>query len=148
MTTPFPGDPGIVITEERIRIDGMRLLSPNQTRGHTRQAAIIASHQIKAERQRTKVEVQLFVARKELRSLGAPAEIGLTRIGPRRLDDSNLANAFKAVEDGIAAALGLNDKGFVWFGARPGVRVMPEQRSEGPGVYAVEIVLRWEREAA
>ena len=33
----------------------------------------------------------------------------LTRIGARMLDDDNLAGAFKAVRDGIADGLGIND---------------------------------------
>lgn len=39
-----------------------------------------------------------------------PARITLTRIAPRLLDDDNLAYAFKAVRDGVADALGVNDR--------------------------------------
>jgi len=35
--------------------------------------------------------------------------VTLTRIGPRRVDPDNLANAFKAVQDGVAMAFGIDD---------------------------------------
>ena len=35
--------------------------------------------------------------------------IGLVRVAPRRLDDDNLAAACKALRDGIAEALGVDD---------------------------------------
>ena len=38
-----------------------------------------------------------------------PATITLTRIGKRKLDDDNLAAAFKYVRDQIAAAYGVDD---------------------------------------
>jgi len=36
-------------------------------------------------------------------------EITLTRLGPRRMDSDNLARSMKAVRDGIADALGIDD---------------------------------------
>jgi hypothetical protein len=46
----------------------------------------------------------------------APLEITLVRVGKRDLDDDNLAGAFKAVRDGVADWLGINDgsKKLVW----------------------------------
>lgn len=38
-----------------------------------------------------------------------PAVVLLTRIAPRSLDSDNLARAFKAVRDGIADAIGIDD---------------------------------------
>ena len=38
-----------------------------------------------------------------------PVEITLTRLGGRQMDDDNLVAAFKALRDGIAARLGLDD---------------------------------------
>ena len=38
-----------------------------------------------------------------------PLIITITRIGKRKMDSDNLAYAAKAVRDGIAAALGIND---------------------------------------
>jgi hypothetical protein len=38
-----------------------------------------------------------------------PLLITLTRVGPRKLDDDNLAHAFKYVRDQIAAVVGTDD---------------------------------------
>lgn len=42
------------------------------------------------------------------RGLGS-FKVTLTRIGKRMIDDDNCAGAFKAIRDGIAEALGIND---------------------------------------
>jgi len=39
-----------------------------------------------------------------------PLIVTMTRISPRLLDDDNLAAAFKSVRDGIADALGIDDR--------------------------------------
>jgi len=39
-----------------------------------------------------------------------PAIVTLTRVAPRRLDDDNLATAFKNVRDGVADAIGVDDR--------------------------------------
>ena len=61
--------------------------------------------------------------------------VTLTRVGPRDLDDDNLASAFKAIRDEVAAFVGLDDgsKRFVW-----------NYRQER-GLYAVRIKLEVER---
>ena len=41
--------------------------------------------------------------------IGPPTQIIITRIGKRKLDDDNLAYAAKAVRDGIAKAIGIDD---------------------------------------
>lgn len=38
-----------------------------------------------------------------------PVTVTLVRVGPRALDDDNLAFAFKAIRDGVADALGVKD---------------------------------------
>lgn len=38
-----------------------------------------------------------------------PVTVTLVRVGPRALDDDNLAYAFKAIRDGVADALGVKD---------------------------------------
>jgi crossover junction endodeoxyribonuclease RusA len=38
-----------------------------------------------------------------------PVTVTFTRVGPRALDDDNLAGSFKAVRDGAADALGVDD---------------------------------------
>lgn len=53
-----------------------------------------------------------------------PLEVTLTRIAPRELDDDNLRGALKSVRDGVADALGLDDRDsrVVWaYGQRKGV---------------------------
>jgi hypothetical protein len=61
-----------------------------------------------------------------------PCTLVLTRIAPRALDGDNLQSAFKAVRDGVADWLGVDDghKGLDW---------QYNQRKDGPKVYAVEI---------
>jgi hypothetical protein len=72
-----------------------------------------------------------------------PTSIVLTRISAGRLDDDGLVSSLKQVADGLAHAIGVNDRDFVWLGDRPGVRILPSQRSEGRGRFGVEIILRW-----
>lgn len=38
-----------------------------------------------------------------------PCQVTLTRIGPKKMDDDNLARAFKGIRDAIAAKLGVDD---------------------------------------
>lgn len=61
-----------------------------------------------------------------------PLAITLTRIAPRTLDSDNLARSMKAVRDGIADALGVDDgdERITWvYGQRRGA----------PKTYAVEV---------
>ena len=44
------------------------------------------------------------------RALLLPVVVVLTRVAPRPLDDDNLASAFKATRDGVADALGIDDR--------------------------------------
>ena len=44
-----------------------------------------------------------------LRPIRPPCHCWITRIGPRRLDGDNLQRACKAVRDGVADALGIDD---------------------------------------
>jgi hypothetical protein len=111
----------------------MRLASLNKSGfGMTRGAAMGLSAKIKAVRETVRAQMLPYAARGKLVTIRA------TRIGGK-LDDDNLVGAFKPVLDGIARAFGVNDKTFVILGDRPGVRVYPEQRFEGRGVFAVEL---------
>ena len=60
----------------------------------------------RARRAQTHRRAALLVPRVEWRF---PVEITLTRLGGRPMDDDNLIAAFKALRDGIAARLGLDD---------------------------------------
>ena len=63
-----------------------------------------------------------------------PARVLLTRVAKRQLDDDNLRGAMKAVRDGVAAALGIDD-------ADPRVTWLYDQKAGPPQTYAVEIVV-------
>lgn len=71
-----------------------------------------------------------------LASIATPPELPitlvLTRVAPRKLDGDNLQSAFKAVRDGIADWIGIDDghKQLDW---------QYRQRSDGVKVYAVEV---------
>lgn len=68
-----------------------------------------------------------------------PTAIALTRIGPRDLDDDNLARSLKAVRDGIADALGISDgdTAIAWtYSQRRG------RRTKLGHEYAVEVSIR------
>lgn len=62
----------------------------------------------------------------------AQLEVTLTRISPGTLDDDNLRGALKAVRDGVASALRIDD-------ASPLVRWLYEQRHGDAKQYGVEI---------
>ena len=104
----------------RTRFDiPIRTYSETNTRGHWAPKA----KRTKSQRGAAKVEARsAFVAADEhypathpgetLRGRGVlsePVRITLTRIAPRKLDSGNLEAAFKAVQDGIADALGIDD---------------------------------------
>lgn len=61
-----------------------------------------------------------------------PLIVTITRVSPRALDDDNLAMSQKHVRDGIADALGVNDRD-------PLVRWMYQQRRGAKGQYAVDV---------
>lgn len=61
-----------------------------------------------------------------------PCVVTLTRIAPRALDDDNCVGGFKALRDGIAARLGVDD-------ADPRVTWRYAQRKGNPGEYAAEV---------
>jgi hypothetical protein len=70
------------------------------------------SHQHWRERQRRAKEQRLlsFVTVPScVRNMAPPLRITLTRLAPRRLDSDNLAGSMKAVRDGVADAVGIDD---------------------------------------
>ena len=84
-----------------------------------------------ARDQRTRTRMSLNAAAQSS-GLELPLTVVLTRVAPRRLDGDNLQSGFKAVRDGVADWLGVDDgNGLIdWQYA---------QRSAGPKVYKVEI---------
>ncbi|HXB28079.1 MAG TPA: hypothetical protein VNV25_25340 [Gemmatimonadaceae bacterium] len=69
-----------------------------------------------------------------LRGMSLPVRVTLTRVAPRQLDDDNNQGACKNVRDGIADALGVDDR-------TPLVIWVYEQRRGKPREYGVEIVV-------
>jgi hypothetical protein len=61
----------------------------------------------RAQEERAVVRMRLAVVREWPPRL--PAVVTLTRVGPRALDGDNLQGALKAVRDGVADALGVDD---------------------------------------
>lgn len=93
------------------------------------------SHQHWRHRQR-RAKLQRAMAKTalgaDIKGPPPPYVITLTRIGPRKLDSDNLAGSAKAVRDGVADWLGIDDgdSRLTWE---------YQQRSEGAGVYACEV---------
>ena len=50
-----------------------------------------------------------FMCRCQLVEPTLPVVVTLTRVGPRQLDDDNVAGCFKATRDGVADWLGVDD---------------------------------------
>lgn len=72
----------------------------------------------------------------ELRRAGAPRapyRVKIVRIGPRRMDDDNVVGSAKAVRDGIAQLLGVDD------GDRKAIRFTYGQRI---GNYGVNVTIK------
>ena len=61
----------------------------------------------RAQEERAVVRMRLAVVRGWAPSL--PVTVTLTRVGPRALDGDNVQGALKAVRDGVADALGVDD---------------------------------------
>lgn len=85
-----------------VEIPGLRLVSEANQRGHTRaKAKRVAS-------QRSAITTTLRVMGGAVVPL--PCRVVITRLAPRTLDDDNLASACKAVRDGVAEWLGIDDR--------------------------------------
>lgn len=72
--------------------------------------------------------VATFMPRHQLRPL---LRITLVRVGPKELDDDNLAASCKSIRDGIASALGIDD----------GSKLVEWKYDQAPGVHAVRVVV-------
>lgn len=85
-----------------------------------------------AKDQRTRTRMSLAAVAQSSGLEMLPVTVVLTRIAPRRLDGDNLQSGFKAVRDGVADWLGVDDGSSL-------VDWQYCQRSGGPKVYKVEI---------
>ena len=119
-----------------VRLNGLRLESVNRPQVGMSKGATFAQA-AKIKRVRVRVELEVRAALSHIRQL--PAAIHVIRISAGRCDDDNLIGSSKALLDGIASALGVNDRTFVILGCRPGIRVTFDQRSEGRGQFAAEL---------
>lgn len=111
---------------ETITIPGLRLSGSQNAREHWR----TRSARVKRERGLAR----LICSQNLTKPTAWPVLVVLTRIGPRRLDSDNLAGSAKAVRDGVADWLGVDD------GDESKVLWAYEQRT---GAYAVEVALQW-----
>jgi hypothetical protein len=85
---------------------------------------------VRDHRTRTRMSLNAAAQSSGLEML--PVTVVLTRVAPRRLDGDNLQSGFKAVRDGVADWLGVDDgNGLIDW--------QYVQRSGRPGEYAVEI---------
>lgn len=82
----------------------LRLLSEANERGSWHAGAKRAKGQRRVTMMALLRATRRFVATEPL-----PVAVTLTRIAPRKLDDDNLQRACKAVRDGVADALGVDD---------------------------------------
>jgi hypothetical protein len=67
---------------------------------------------------------------------GAAIVVTMRRIAPRNLDSDNLASGFKAVRDGIADWLGIDD-------GSPRITWLVEQGKGKPNEYSAHVVVNW-----
>jgi len=104
----------------------VRTVSESNVRGHWAKKAG------RAKGQRALALLSLRGAHVDV--LALPVRVLLTRIAPRVLDDDNLRAALKAIRDGVADALGVDDRD-------PRVMWSYDQRRGAPGRYGVEVVV-------
>lgn len=109
-----------------VRIGGHLPSRPN-LRGHWRKTASLT----KAQRRDAWLAFQAAHPGAHL-NLRPPITITMCRVSARKLDDDNLAGAFKAVRDGVADWLGIDD-------GSPLLRWVCEQRRGAVGERAVTI---------
>lgn len=64
----------------------------------------------KARRVKDERSTAFYLCRKFARDVGVPCIVTMTRRSPGTLDDDNLRGALKGVRDGIADALGIDDR--------------------------------------
>ena len=108
----------------------LRLVNPNNRREHWRAVS---------KRSRSELVITGMYLRTECGSVppALPVVVTITRVGPAKMDSDGLAAAAKHVRDAVARWMGVDDgcegpDGYTW---------RYEQRSDGRGVYAVEVVI-------
>jgi hypothetical protein len=85
-----------------VTIDGLRTVNSQNVREHwSKRAARAKQHRVQAW-------AELRAADNAPRCIG-PVTVTLTRIAPRRMDDDGAIASLKAVRDGVADWLGIDD---------------------------------------
>ena len=119
---------------QRITIPGLRVVSESNSREHwsvkNRRANGSKSKKKPTLGQRQTV---CLVLRSKATKPAIPCMIRLTRIAPRKLDQGNIAAAFKHVQDGCADWIGIDDRHDEL------VKYEYLQERSGPNEYAVKI---------
>lgn len=119
----------------------VKTVSPNRVRGNTRLAAIITSNRKKKERNAAKLCTMAAMAEafgSRILSNGYiisgkdHVSVIFTRLSAGTLDAVNLAASLKAVEDGVAEAMKIDDGASCWRGVY-------EQRKVKRGEFGVEV---------
>jgi len=112
----------------------IEVLLPVRTWSEANQRGHWGKRARRAKKQREAARLLVRAARIAIPKSGSVA-ITLTRIAPRVLDTDNLASGLKAVRDGVADALGVDDGSFriEWRYA---------QERGKPGEYAVRVEIR------
>jgi hypothetical protein len=82
-----------------------------QSHANTRQCWQSKAQRVKFERTAAKLHTMFAIRNLDelCASVSSPLHVKLIRIAQRKLDDDNLAYAFKAIRDGISDALHVND---------------------------------------
>lgn len=121
----------------------LRLRSPNGGNPGNRWAAIAQSREKKQHRQVAHMAVAAALSRRGLRGEAfVPALVTITRVSFGRLDSDNLAFSAKALRDGVADALGIDD------GDVERVRFRYAQRKGPKGQHAVQVLVEQRDPAA
>jgi crossover junction endodeoxyribonuclease RusA len=108
-----------------------KVLLPVRTWSEANQRGHWGKRARRAKKQREAARMLVRTARRYLPKVGSAA-VTLTRIAPRTLDTDNLASAMKAVRDGVADALGVND-------GSSRIEWRYAQERGKPGEYAVRV---------
>lgn len=108
----------------------IKVISEANQREHWR-----AKHKRKAEQQ---TALKLFWGQHVQRLPKPPVTVVFTRIGQRKLDDDNLANAFKGLRDQLAKMIGVDDGSDL-------IRFEYRQIATGKRQYGIEVEVKEER---
>ena len=113
-----------------VTIPGIKLESPNTHYFGSRRAMFAQAKKIK----KTRGDVAMVLRSRFGTPPAPPLLVTITRISPAELDDDNLARSGKAVRDGVADWLGVDDRT-----KRGGVAWKYAEAQAGKGIYGVTI---------